>query len=90
MQQQIWVFHGVNGKFSSGVFSSRANAEKWIALHKLSGILTAYPLDEGVYDWCLAKGYFKPQQEKHRKPQFIQAFSSASQEHYHYEAGKQD
>ncbi|HEX6807352.1 MAG TPA: transposase [Gemmatimonadaceae bacterium] len=46
-----------------GVFSSRAIAEEWIAINSLSGVLTAYPLDKGIYDWVLENRRLKP-----RKP----------------------
>ncbi|MGE8242425.1 MAG: DUF7710 domain-containing protein [Sphingobacterium sp.] len=53
MLDRIWGFHGEGGRFSSGVFTSIEKAEIWIARHKLSGVLTAYPIDEGLYDWAL-------------------------------------
>ncbi|AUD01004.1 DUF7710 domain-containing protein [Spirosoma pollinicola] len=84
----IWVFHGEGGRFSSGVFSSKAKAEYWISQHQLSGMLTLYPLDTGVYDWSLEKGYFEAEKEADPKATFIQRFTTASQEHYHYEDGK--
>jgi len=82
----VWVFNG-GGNFPSGVFSKKEIAEAWIAKHKLSGVLTKYPVDEGVYDWSLANGTFKIKKEEQTQPAFIQRFSSASQEHYHYENG---
>jgi len=83
----VWVFNGNRGNFPSGVFSTREKAEAWIAAHKLSGCLTKYPLDIGVYEWVIAHGYWQPKQPHHHEAEFIQRFSSASQEHYHYEAG---
>lgn len=53
MLDTIWFFHGEGGRFSSGVFTSIEKAEIWIDQHKLSGVLTAYPIDEGVYDWAI-------------------------------------
>lgn len=85
----VWVFNGDKGRFPSAVFSSRARAEEWIATHALTGTLTEYPLDEGVYQWCLEKGYFKPKRPDQQTPEFIQNFSSASQQHEHYEGGKE-
>ena len=84
----VWVFCGPSAQFPSGVFSSKENAEEWIAKHSLTGTLTVYPIDTGVYDWAIQKGFFNPKEDKHRTPKFIQQFSSASQEHYHYEDGK--
>lgn len=83
----VWVFHADSAQFSSGVFTTKQTAEQWIARHQLSGMLTKYPLDTGVYDWAIAEGIFKPRQEYQTGTKFIGRFTSASQEHYHYELG---
>jgi hypothetical protein len=83
----IWVFNGPGSGFPSGVFSQRSIAETWIKTHSLSGTLTCYPIDTGVYDWALLNGFFKPKKEEQQTAGFIQKFSSASQEHFHYEDG---
>lgn len=80
----VWIFSGERGRFPSGVFTERIMAENWIKEHKLSGVLTLYPLDEGVYEWAIKNKFFNPAKEKEKMPHFIGAFSSASQEHYHY------
>jgi hypothetical protein len=82
---RIWVFQGNGARFASAVFSNRAAAEEWITLHTLNGVLTAYPLNTGVYEWATREGYFMP-----KKPigsDFVGTFSSAYQEHYHYADG---
>jgi hypothetical protein len=84
---QVWIFTGPRALFPAGVFTRRERAEEWICLHKLSGTLTAYPLDVGTFDWALAAGYLTPKRDDQRSPEFIERFSSASQEHYHYENG---
>ncbi|MFK7777822.1 MAG: hypothetical protein QM501_06820 [Gimesia sp.] len=83
----IWVFHTEEGSFTGGVFSTKLKADQWIVLHKLSGILTKYPLDKGVYDWAIETGIFHPKKEYQTNAKFIGRFTSASQEHYHYESG---
>ena len=83
----VWVFTGPGPSFPSGVFSQRSIAEAWIKTRGLSGTLTCYPVDIGVYDWALLNGFFKPKKEEHETAQFIQKFSSASQQHFHYEDG---
>lgn len=83
----VWVFNGAKSKFPSAVFSSKELAEIWIAKYSLTGILTLYPIDISVYEWSQNKGYFTPQGDKQKSTEFIQCFSSASQEHYHYEDG---
>jgi hypothetical protein len=84
----VWVFNGGRNPFPSGVFSQRKQAEAWIRQYRLTGTLTAYPLDIGVYHWAIEQGHFKPKTDKHSTPAFIQSFSSAAQEHYHYENGE--
>lgn len=90
MLDTIWVFHGEGGRFSSGVFISIEKAEIWIDKHKLSGVLTAYPIDEGVYDWALFNDFLSVKKQAQMEPNFIQQFTSARQEHYHYENGTRD
>lgn len=81
----IWVFTGENGRFPGGVFSSRENAEAWIAKHALNGVLTSYPVDTGVYEWAVGSGFFRA--DKEVSSALIGTFSSAYQEHYHYTDG---
>lgn len=85
LTQGVWVFNGAKAHFPSGVFTSRENAEAWITEHKLEGTLTLYPLDQSAYDHAIAKGWFNPKLPGQNLPEFIQRFTSASQEHYHYE-----
>jgi hypothetical protein len=88
--QHIWVFHGSGARFCSAVFSSKFLAEEWIRSNALSGMLTLYPINKSVYDWAIENGTFSPKKEHQTTPDFIQQFSSASQEHYHYENGELD
>jgi hypothetical protein len=81
----VWVFHGMGGRFTSGVFTTREKAEAWINQHTLTGVLTRYPLDQGVYDWAIENHSFRPTKSEHTEAAFIQRFSSASQEHFHYD-----
>lgn len=86
----VWVFHGANGKFCSGVFTTRELAENWVSEYELTGVLTEYPLDISAYDWAIKMNFFTPKNELQIQPEFIQKFTTASQEHYHYEAGSSD
>ena len=86
----LWVFNGAGGRFPAGVFTAKELAERWIATHRLSGTLTAYPLDVGAYDWAVEAGLFTPKRDEHSSPEFIGTFTSASQEHFHYENGSGD
>ena len=82
----VWVFNG-GGDFPAAVFTARDREEAWIAQHRLTGVLTKYPLDIGVYDWAIGCGVFKPKRPDQTGPAFVGRFSSASQEHYHYIGG---
>lgn len=87
MIESVWLFHGEDSNFTSGVFTNRTLAESWINQYKLTGILTLYPMNKGVYDWAMEEEIFTPTKEHQHKAEFIQKFSSASQEHYHYSKG---
>lgn len=86
----VWVFHGANAHFSSGVFSSLDKAAGWIRKNKLSGILTEYQLDESPYDWAVINNFFEVKRADQAEAEFIQKFTSASQEHYHFDNGECD
>ena len=83
----VWVFNGDGGRFAGGVFKTLESAEVWIAQMRLSGTLTLYPLDTGVYDWAIERGWFTARQEKHSSPEFIGSFTTASMAHHDYERG---
>jgi len=87
-QSTVCVFCGVSATFPSGVFHSKDEAESWVRRNGLTGTLTEYPVGVGVYDWAIQQGFFKPKKPEHSQPQFIQSFSSASQNHEHYEDGQ--
>jgi hypothetical protein len=81
----VWVFNGLRAKFPSAVFTDRHSAEAWIRQHGLSGTLTKYPLNSGVYDWAVQNGLFAPKKAEHSAAEFVASFTTASMEHYHYE-----
>lgn len=83
--QSVWVFNGARANFPSGVFTSKEVAERWILKNNLVGTLTRYPLDSSAYDYAIANGWFQPKEPRHSEPEFIQRFTSACQEHHHYE-----
>ena len=85
--EMVWIFVGPKANFPSGVFSSLDSARQWISRHQLTGVLTEYPIDVSVYDWAISRGDFTPTKPIHSTPLFIGTFSSATQAHYHFEAG---
>lgn len=90
--QKIWVFNGAQTQFSGGVFDDLDKAEFWIKENKLTGLLTAYPLNQGTLDWAIENNMVNmtPEKlaEKQQNPKFVAGFTSASMEHYHYEEGE--
>lgn len=85
---QIWVFTAEGAPMPSACFSSRENGEKWIQKVKATGVLTQMPVDVSVYDWATDNGHFSPKGPHQTGPKFQAKFTSASLEHYHYQAGK--
>jgi hypothetical protein len=82
------VFNGDNGRFAGGIFTTRDAAEAWIADRRLSGVLTRYPVDIGVYEWAIDRGLFTPKKPHETSVEFIGSFTTASQDHHHYEGGE--
>jgi hypothetical protein len=87
MIENVWIFHGAESNFTSGAFTDKDIAEGWIKQYKLTGTLSLYPLNKGVYDWAIQEGIFTPTKEYQYTGEFVQKFNSASQEHYHYSKG---
>lgn len=84
----VWVFNGPKSGLPSGIFTELGRAERWVEEHRLTGTLTAYPLDTGVYEWAIAGGIFRPGKTHEASPEFIGRFTSASMQHHHYEDGR--
>lgn len=84
----IWIFVANDARFPSGVFIEFSDAESWILLHELSGVLTEYPINVGCYDWAVSNGYFVPRRGKVVDADFIGSFVSVRQRHFHYEFGR--
>lgn len=84
---EIYVFIGEESSFPSGIFTTLENAEGWIKKHLLSGILNRYPLDIGLYDWAIKEDFFTVKNDYQKEPKFIQKFTCASMEHFHFKEG---
>jgi len=50
---EVWVFHGSESQFASGVFSSQEQAEAFINRYRLTGTLTKYPVGISIYEWAI-------------------------------------
>jgi hypothetical protein len=87
----IWCFNG-GSKFPGGLFDDLEKARAWIARNQLTGVLTGYPLNAGVFDWALEQGFVSPAlklKAERNGPNFVGSFTSASQPHFHFETGNQ-
>jgi hypothetical protein len=69
------------------VWSSRANAEHWIARLGASGTLSAYVLNESAYDSNVTAGRLKADGPERRTPEFIREFTTPI-DHSHYTDGR--
>jgi hypothetical protein len=83
----VWVFQATGARLPCGLFRTREGAEEWILLHRLSGLLSGYPLDIGLYEWALATGRFTPKSDESNSPRFVGTFNRAV-DHYHFEDGE--
>ena len=90
-ENNIWLFMGVGGRFPASAFTEKSAAEAWIAKHKLTGMLSAMPVNKGVFEWAVENDALnlKPEklEDKCRDSRFIGTCTSASLEHYHYAKG---
>lgn len=82
---EVYVFTGEKSPFPSGIFTTLENAEEWIIKYSLSGMLNKYPLDMGLYDWAIKENFFTVNKEYQKEADFIERFTSASLEHFHFE-----
>ena len=93
-ENNIWIFVGEGGHFPSGAFTDFTVAENWVAKHHLSGMLSAMPIDQGLFEWAVENNAFNMKteklKEKENNPKFIATCTTASLEHYHYENGFQE
>ena len=87
MMSTIWVFVANGASLPSGVFRGQDSAKEWIKKYSLSGLLTEYPIDVGVYDWAIGKGLFNPRFPSQQSSEFIGKFTSAYLNHIHFENG---
>ena len=87
--ETVWVFHGQGAGFASGVFTTEDDGMAWVEQHRLTGILTQYPVGEGCYDHAVRLDRFKPSKPHHGTPEHVAGFSPALQ-HVHVKDGHPD
>lgn len=85
-ERLVWVFSPVDSsnRFPSGVWSTRAAAEKWITSVDARGVLSAYVLDESAWNSNVRLGMLKLTEPRRETSEFKRCFTSAV-DHYHYE-----
>lgn len=83
----VWVFHGEKADLCTAIFTNKLLAEEWISKYSLTGSLTRMPLNESIYDWAIKSDMFEPKKDYQKTATFIQQFTSAYLEHYHYVNG---
>ena len=81
----VYVFHGEGAPFAAAVYSTLEEAKSDIASNALSGMLTLYPVDKTVYDHVVDAGLFEGKENP--EANYIQRFTSAAMEHYHFVDG---
>ncbi len=87
--KNVWVFCSSKVRFPGGVFSTLELAETWIKENHLSGLLTAHPVDEGCFDWAMRMNLITGRaRDRKDDPNFVGSFTTASQEHFHYDSGE--
>lgn len=87
-ENAVWIFHGEGGRFAGGVFSTKEAAEAWIGSRNVSGVLTAYPLDQWCFDWAVSKDLVTGKaRDRGEDTEFVGSFTSAAQEHFQYKNG---
>ncbi len=86
-ERTVWVFHGDGARHAAAIFNTEDDGSRWIALHKLSGILTEYPVGDGCYDIAVSEGRFRPSKPHHGTASHIASFSPGWTRHVHFEHG---
>lgn len=83
----VWVFHGEGARFASGVFDSDVEGLAWAARHRLTGLLSEYPVGDGCYDIATRDGHFRPTRPHHGSPDHVAQFSPGWTRHVHVRDG---
>ena len=90
-EHNIWLFVGEGAHFPSGAFEKLETAEAWVVKHSLSGMLSAMPINKGLFEWAIENNALNMKPEKlemkANDPKFIATCNTASLDHYHYENG---
>ena len=86
---KIYAFHGTGSRYANAVFSSVTVATQWITRHKLTGLLTAYYVDDPGYDRKKRAGNLPKFKQGNDESSIIQWYVDGG-EHVHYFLGIQE
>jgi hypothetical protein len=84
--RKVYVFHGTGSRFANAVFSSVESAAAWIKQHSLTGLLTAYYIDDPGFERARRGGYAPSYIRGSPPTERIQWYVDGS-EHYHFVYG---
>ena len=84
----VWIVHGENARFASGVFDREEDGLARARKHGVSGILTEYPVGDGCYDLAIAGQHFRPSRPHHGTSEHVAAFSPGWTKHRHIVGGE--
>ena len=77
--ESVWAFIGDGQRMPCAVFRTRDAAESWVRNHRLSGVLTEYPLDISSYVWAVENGRFTPKKPHQGSAGHIVSFTRGRQ-----------
>ena len=91
----VWVFRGDRAPSrgggpctrDGGVFRSVETATVWISRHRLTGRLTQYPLNIGVFDHAVENGWIVPSEDQRNSPEYVGTYCDHLQ-HMRFEDGR--
>ncbi|WP_297575759.1 hypothetical protein [uncultured Campylobacter sp.] len=81
----IWIFSNKNTIL--GAFYQKELAEIFIKKYSLSGTLTAYPINEPIYEWSIENEFFAPKNIDEKKAKFIESFTTDKIPTFNYKEG---
>jgi len=87
--ERVWIFHGHGAQFASAAFTSEADGLAWVARHRVTGVLTEYPVGDGCYDIAVREGRFRPSKDHHGTPDHVGRFGPGLH-HVHVHDGSPD
>jgi len=88
VREYVWIFHGDDARFAAAVFAAKDEALAWAERHRVTGVLTLYPVGDGCYDIAVKEKRFHPSKPHHGSPRHVAQFSPGWTEHIHLDDGR--